>query len=127
MKDIVTPVPPDEVRSVIKKCLETAALVNYTKLSAQAKAEVSSDSEHKQMGNHYGTVVDGFAYTRTFVERGYLQRTMSRMFLPPAELRIYSIWPSYVQICYSKTTSTTQRYGRMNGGLEVTLVHRRFL
>ena len=39
MKDIVTPVPPDEVRAVIKKCLENAALINYTKLSAEAKIE----------------------------------------------------------------------------------------
>ncbi|CAG0888772.1 unnamed protein product [Darwinula stevensoni] len=39
MKDIVTPVPPEEVRSVIKKCLENAALVNYTRLSAEAKIE----------------------------------------------------------------------------------------
>lgn len=39
MKDIVTPVPPEEVRSVIKKCLETAALVNYTRVSDYAKVE----------------------------------------------------------------------------------------
>lgn len=37
MKDIVTPVPPEDVRSMIKKCLETAALVNYTRLSNEAK------------------------------------------------------------------------------------------
>lgn len=29
----------DEVRAVIKKCLETAALVNYTKLSEETKIE----------------------------------------------------------------------------------------
>ncbi|XP_052778321.1 calcium-dependent secretion activator 1-like isoform X5 [Mya arenaria] len=40
MKDIVTPVPPEEVRSVIKKCLENAALVNYTRISEYAKIEV---------------------------------------------------------------------------------------
>lgn len=39
MKDIVTPVPPEEVRSMIKKSLETAALVNYTRLSGEAKIE----------------------------------------------------------------------------------------
>lgn len=39
MKDIATPVAPEEVRGVIKKCLETAALVNYTRLSAEAKIE----------------------------------------------------------------------------------------
>lgn len=39
MKDIVTPVPPEEVRAVIKKCLENAALVNYTRVSEYAKIE----------------------------------------------------------------------------------------
>ncbi|XP_020809844.1 calcium-dependent secretion activator isoform X5 [Drosophila serrata] len=39
MKDIVTPVPPEEVRLMIKKSLETAALVNYTRLSNKAKIE----------------------------------------------------------------------------------------
>ncbi|CAH0561932.1 unnamed protein product [Brassicogethes aeneus] len=39
MKDIVTPVPPEDVRGMIKKCLETAALVNYTRLSSEAKIE----------------------------------------------------------------------------------------
>ncbi|XP_044779431.1 calcium-dependent secretion activator isoform X4 [Drosophila simulans] len=39
MKDIVTPVPPEEVRHMIKKSLETAALVNYTRLSNKAKID----------------------------------------------------------------------------------------
>ncbi|XP_020296895.1 calcium-dependent secretion activator isoform X2 [Pseudomyrmex gracilis] len=39
MKDSVTPVPQEEVKALIKTCLETAALVNYTKLSAEAKIE----------------------------------------------------------------------------------------
>jgi len=39
MKDIVTPVPPEETRAVIKKCLENAALVNYEQLSNEAKLE----------------------------------------------------------------------------------------
>lgn len=39
MKDIVTPVPQEEVRNVIKKCLENAALVNYTKVSELTKIE----------------------------------------------------------------------------------------
>ncbi|KAK6177364.1 hypothetical protein SNE40_015480 [Patella caerulea] len=44
MKDIVTPVPPEEVRQVIKKCLENAALVNYTRISEYAKIEGGADS-----------------------------------------------------------------------------------
>ncbi|KAL4226400.1 secretion activator [Mactra antiquata] len=45
MKDIVTPVPPEEVRSVIKKCLENAALVNYTRISEYAKIEESYNED----------------------------------------------------------------------------------
>ncbi|XP_032146241.1 calcium-dependent secretion activator 1 isoform X19 [Sapajus apella] len=39
MKDIVTPVPQEEVKTVICKCLEQAALVNYSRLSEYAKIE----------------------------------------------------------------------------------------
>ena len=39
MKDVATPVPQQEVRAVIKKCLENAALVNYERLSQEAKIE----------------------------------------------------------------------------------------
>ncbi|XP_041417734.1 calcium-dependent secretion activator 1-like isoform X6 [Xenopus laevis] len=39
MKDIVTPVPQEDVKNVIRNCLEQAALVNYTRLSEYAKIE----------------------------------------------------------------------------------------
>lgn len=39
MKDIVTPVALEEVRNVIRKCLENAALVNYTKITESMKLE----------------------------------------------------------------------------------------
>ncbi len=39
MKDVATPVPQHEVRGVIKKCLENAALVNYERLSEEARVE----------------------------------------------------------------------------------------
>jgi hypothetical protein len=39
MKDVATPVPQQEVRAVIKKCLENAALVNYERLSQEARIE----------------------------------------------------------------------------------------
>ena len=39
MKDVATPVPQHEVRGVIKKCLENAALVNYERLSEEARLE----------------------------------------------------------------------------------------
>ncbi|OQR76877.1 Ca2+-dependent activator protein for secretion 2 isoform A-like, partial [Tropilaelaps mercedesae] len=38
MRDVMTPAPPEEVRGIIKKCLENAALVNYTKISEQARS-----------------------------------------------------------------------------------------
>ena len=42
MKDLVTPVPVEEINAVVKKCLEKAALINYTKMSEAAKIEGSS-------------------------------------------------------------------------------------
>ncbi|XP_078103686.1 calcium-dependent secretion activator 1 isoform X6 [Sander vitreus] len=39
MKDTATLVPQEEVKSVIRKCLEQAALVNYQRLSEYAKLE----------------------------------------------------------------------------------------
>ncbi|XP_043283484.1 calcium-dependent secretion activator isoform X2 [Venturia canescens] len=45
MKDTVTPVPPEAVRGMIKSCLETAALVNYERLSAAAKIEDDYNGE----------------------------------------------------------------------------------
>ncbi|XP_049275534.1 calcium-dependent secretion activator isoform X3 [Rhipicephalus sanguineus] len=45
MKDVMTPAPPEEVRAIIKKCLENAALVNYTRISEQAKLKDSSLEE----------------------------------------------------------------------------------
>nr|XP_042901988.1 calcium-dependent secretion activator isoform X12 [Parasteatoda tepidariorum] len=50
MKDVMTPAPPEEVRSVIKKCLENAALVNYTRISEQAKIEESEMDENASPG-----------------------------------------------------------------------------
>ena len=43
MRDIVTQVDPEEVRLVIKHCLEEAALVNYTRVSEYAKVEETTD------------------------------------------------------------------------------------
>uniref|UniRef100_A0A3B4C8P8 Ca2+-dependent activator protein for secretion a n=1 Tax=Pygocentrus nattereri TaxID=42514 RepID=A0A3B4C8P8_PYGNA len=43
MKDIVTPVPQEEVKAVIRKCLEQAALINYQRLSEYAKVEAPSE------------------------------------------------------------------------------------
>lgn len=39
MKDIVTPVPPEEIKGVIRKCLEQAAQLNYERIKDYAKIE----------------------------------------------------------------------------------------
>ncbi|XP_026524845.1 calcium-dependent secretion activator 2 isoform X2 [Notechis scutatus] len=39
MKDIATPIPAEEVKKVVRKCLENAALINYTRLTDYAKIE----------------------------------------------------------------------------------------
>ena len=39
MKDLVTPVAVDEIRNVVRKCLENAALINYTKVNEMARNE----------------------------------------------------------------------------------------
>uniref|UniRef100_A0A8B9LGT4 Ca2+-dependent activator protein for secretion b n=1 Tax=Astyanax mexicanus TaxID=7994 RepID=A0A8B9LGT4_ASTMX len=40
MKDIVTPVPQEEVKGVIRKCLEQAAPINYQRITEYATVEV---------------------------------------------------------------------------------------
>nr|XP_021332919.1 calcium-dependent secretion activator 1 isoform X12 [Danio rerio] len=40
MKDIVTPVPQEEVKAVIRKCLEQAAQINYQRITDYARVEV---------------------------------------------------------------------------------------
>ncbi|XP_054844100.1 calcium-dependent secretion activator 2 [Eublepharis macularius] len=39
MKDIATPIPAEDVKKVVRKCLEKAALINYTRLTDYAKIE----------------------------------------------------------------------------------------
>ncbi|XP_077054298.1 calcium-dependent secretion activator 1 isoform X8 [Siphateles boraxobius] len=39
MKDIVTPVPQEEVKAVIRKCLEQAAQINYQRITEYARVE----------------------------------------------------------------------------------------
>uniref|UniRef100_A0A672MDB1 Calcium dependent secretion activator 2 n=1 Tax=Sinocyclocheilus grahami TaxID=75366 RepID=A0A672MDB1_SINGR len=42
MKDITTPVPPEEMRKIVQKCLEKAALINYSQLTEYAQIEADS-------------------------------------------------------------------------------------
>ena len=39
MKDITTPVPPEEIKKMVQKCLEKAALINYSQLTEYAQIE----------------------------------------------------------------------------------------
>lgn len=45
MKDITTPVPPEEMKNLVKKCLEKAAHINYNQLMEYAQV--------KGKGNHH--------------------------------------------------------------------------
>ncbi|XP_026094915.1 calcium-dependent secretion activator 2 isoform X10 [Carassius auratus] len=51
MKDITTPVPPEEMRKIVQKCLEKAALINYSQLTeyAQIEADSSQASPEKRL------------------------------------------------------------------------------
>nr|CAB3227414.1 calcium-dependent secretion activator 1-like [Phallusia mammillata] len=65
MKDIVTPVPAEDVRAIIKKCLEEAALVNYTRVSEYAKVEASAKKpQAKTNGNLNNKSIDQDATKR---------------------------------------------------------------
>ncbi|XP_029105777.1 calcium-dependent secretion activator 1-like isoform X2 [Scleropages formosus] len=57
MKDIVTPVPQEEVKGVIRKCLEQAALINYQRLSEYAKIEVEKDQKDQKDPENVGRLV----------------------------------------------------------------------
>lgn len=48
MKDIVTPVPPEEVKGVIRKCLEQAAQLNYQRIKDYAKIEGKQNNSIKR-------------------------------------------------------------------------------
>uniref|UniRef100_A0A8C6B8I8 Calcium dependent secretion activator 2 n=1 Tax=Monodon monoceros TaxID=40151 RepID=A0A8C6B8I8_MONMO len=49
MKDIATPIPAEEVKKVVRKCLERAALINYTRLTEYAKIEGPAEKETETM------------------------------------------------------------------------------
>uniref|UniRef100_A0A663N7Y0 Calcium dependent secretion activator 2 n=1 Tax=Athene cunicularia TaxID=194338 RepID=A0A663N7Y0_ATHCN len=49
MKDIATPIPAEEVKKVVRKCLERAALINYTRLTEYAKIEATAEKDTETM------------------------------------------------------------------------------
>ena len=48
MKDIATPVPQEEVKGVIRKCLEQAAQLNYERIKDFAKIEGNQNNTVRQ-------------------------------------------------------------------------------
>uniref|UniRef100_UPI0037E93D86 calcium-dependent secretion activator 1 isoform X4 n=1 Tax=Semicossyphus pulcher TaxID=241346 RepID=UPI0037E93D86 len=57
MKDIVTPVPPEEVKGVIRKCLEQAAQLNYQRIQEYAKIEVEKGQKDQKDPENVGRLV----------------------------------------------------------------------
>ncbi|XP_055077929.1 calcium-dependent secretion activator 1 isoform X5 [Periophthalmus magnuspinnatus] len=57
MKDIVTPVPPEEVKGVIRKCLEQAAQLNYQRIKDYAKIEVEKGQKDQKDPENAGRLV----------------------------------------------------------------------
>uniref|UniRef100_A0AAQ4RB88 Calcium dependent secretion activator 2 n=1 Tax=Gasterosteus aculeatus aculeatus TaxID=481459 RepID=A0AAQ4RB88_GASAC len=51
MKDITTPVPPEEIKNLVRRCLENAAQINYSQLIeyAQVKGEMFGASTGKRL------------------------------------------------------------------------------
>ncbi|XP_028970856.1 calcium-dependent secretion activator 2 isoform X4 [Esox lucius] len=48
MKDITTPVPPEEMKKTVQKCLEKAALINYSQLTEYAQIEADAQAAPKK-------------------------------------------------------------------------------
>uniref|UniRef100_A0A7N8YKT4 Ca2+-dependent activator protein for secretion b n=1 Tax=Mastacembelus armatus TaxID=205130 RepID=A0A7N8YKT4_9TELE len=57
MKDIVTPVPQEEVKGVIRKCLEQAAQLNYQRIKEYAKIEVEKGQKDQKDPENVGRLV----------------------------------------------------------------------
>ncbi|KAM9759408.1 calcium-dependent secretion activator 1 isoform 18-T18 [Menidia menidia] len=57
MKDIATQVPPEEVKGVIRKCLEQAAQLNYERIKDYAKVEVEKGQKDQKDPENVGRLV----------------------------------------------------------------------
>ncbi|XP_054586674.1 calcium-dependent secretion activator 1 isoform X6 [Nothobranchius furzeri] len=66
MKDIVTPVPPEEVKGVIRKCLEQAAQLNYQRIKDYAKIE----GKKREMYEHPVFCLASQVMDLTILEKG---------------------------------------------------------
>ncbi|KAM6947773.1 calcium-dependent secretion activator 1 isoform 3-T3 [Lycodopsis pacificus] len=66
MKDIVTPVPPEEVKGVIRKCLEQAAQLNYERIQEYATIE----GKKREMYEHPVFCLASQVMDLTILEKG---------------------------------------------------------
>ncbi|XP_069000458.1 calcium-dependent secretion activator 1 isoform X18 [Embiotoca jacksoni] len=66
MKDIVTPVPPEEVKGVIRKCLEQAAQLNYQRIKEYAIIE----GKKREMYEHPVFCLASQVMDLTILEKG---------------------------------------------------------
>ncbi|XP_077458959.1 calcium-dependent secretion activator 1 isoform X8 [Stigmatopora argus] len=66
MKDIVTPVPPEEVKGVIRRCLEQAANLNYQRIKEYAKIE----GKKREMFEHPVFCLASQVMDLTILEKG---------------------------------------------------------
>ncbi|KAF3856247.1 hypothetical protein F7725_016970 [Dissostichus mawsoni] len=66
MKDIVTPVPPEEVKGVIRKCLEQAAQLNYERIQEYATIE----GKKREMFEHPVFCLASQVMDLTILEKG---------------------------------------------------------
>ncbi|XP_075317315.1 calcium-dependent secretion activator 1-like isoform X10 [Odontesthes bonariensis] len=66
MKDIVTQVPPEEVKGVIRKCLEQAAQLNYQRIKDYAKVE----GKKREMYEHPVFCLASQVMDLTILEKG---------------------------------------------------------
>lgn len=48
MKDVTTPVPPEEMRNLLHRCLQRAAQVNYSQLLEYAQIKGSTIKERRR-------------------------------------------------------------------------------
>lgn len=99
MKDIVTPVPPEEVKGVIRKCLEQAAQLNYQRIKEYAKIEGNQTHNSTQPNGCWSDCTGNIMWKMNpalvcgyplWVAVGVCDET--QMLLPPDFLFLTPVW-----------------------------------
>lgn len=60
MKDITTPVPPEEMKNLVKKCLEKAAHINYSQLMEYAQVKGKGHPPHLNLKTRKNGVLSSY-------------------------------------------------------------------